>query len=97
KSKETAVQKEEKQEQTSIEQITIGTTSAVEKAVREEYNYDMLASGTAEIPLVYQDTEGQYHPLMASWETEDSLTWTYTIEDGMKWSDGQAVTAEDIL
>lgn len=97
KNKEVEVQKEEKQEQTSIEQITIGTTSMIEKAVREEYNYDMLASGTAEIPLVYQDTEGQYHPLMASWETEDSLTWTYTIEDGMKWSDGQEVTAEDIL
>lgn len=31
-----------------------------------------------------------------SWKTsEDKLTWTYTIRDGMKWSDGKPVTADD--
>ncbi|MGN1235526.1 MAG: ABC transporter substrate-binding protein, partial [Christensenellaceae bacterium] len=30
-------------------------------------------------------------------QTEDSLTWTYTVEEGMTWSDGVPVTAEDIL
>lgn len=30
------------------------------------------------------------------WETsEDKLTWTFHIRDGMKWSDGQPVTAKD--
>jgi peptide/nickel transport system substrate-binding protein len=40
------------------------------------------------------------HPiggLAASWSTSpDKLTWTYTIRDGMKWSDGQPVTADDV-
>lgn len=81
----------------AIDEIVIGTTSVIETAVRDEYNYDMLASGVSELPLVYQDTEGQYHPLMAAYETEDAATWTFTIADGMTWSDGEPVTAEDIL
>ena len=81
----------------AIDEIVVGTTSVIETAVRDEYNYDMLASGVSEIPLVYQDVSGTYHPLMASYETEDAITWTYTIAEGMKWSDGEPVTAEDIL
>lgn len=83
--------------QPMIEEIIIGTTSSIERAVRDEYSYDMLASGVSEMPLVCQDTMGQYHPLLASYETEDAVTWTYTIAEGMKWSDGEEVTAEDIL
>ena len=59
----------------SIAQITIGTTSAIETACRNEYAFDMLASGTSELPLVYQDTAGEYHPLLASYTPEDSPTW----------------------
>ena len=80
-----------------IAQITVGTSSAIETATREEYAYDMLASGVSEPPLVYQDATGTYHPLLASFKTEDATTWTYTVVDGMKWSDGEKVTAEDIL
>ncbi|HIQ79398.1 MAG TPA: ABC transporter substrate-binding protein [Candidatus Scatomorpha intestinavium] len=81
----------------AIGQITIGTTAAIESAVRDEYDYDMLASAVSEPPLVYQDLDGEYHPLLASYETADSVTWTYTILDGMTWSDGEPVTAADIL
>ncbi|MBO4819301.1 MAG: ABC transporter substrate-binding protein [Firmicutes bacterium] len=81
----------------AVEQITIGTTAVIEKAVISEYNYEMLSSAVTHLPLVWQDTEGNFHPLLASYSTEDAKTWTYTIEDGMKWSDGQPVTAEDIL
>lgn len=80
-----------------IDRITVGTTAAIETATRDEYAFDMLASGVSEPPLVYQDTEGEYHPLLATYETEDAVTWTYTIVDGMTWSDGEPVTAEDIL
>lgn len=32
------------------------------------------------------------------WETsEDGLTWTFTLRDGLKWSDGSALTAEDFV
>ena len=80
-----------------IEQFTVGTTAAIETATFGEYNFDMLASGVSELPLVWQDAEGNYHPLLASYETEDATTWTYTIEPGMTWSDGEPVTAADIL
>lgn len=80
----------------AIEKITIGTTSAIEKAIVTEYAYEMLSSGVSAMPLVYQDTTGSYHALLASFETEDATTWTYTIQPGMTWCDGTAVTAEDI-
>ena len=47
--------------------------------------------------MVYQDISGNYHPLLATYETTDAKTWTYTIVKGMTWSDGTPVTAEDIL
>lgn len=81
----------------AIDTLTVGTTAAIETAVFGEYNFDMLASGVSELPLVYQDTKGEYHPLLAAYSTEDAATWTYTIQDGMTWSDGAPVTAEDIL
>lgn len=84
-------------EKPGIAQITVGTTAAIEKATNGEYAYDMLSSGTTQMPLVWQDAEGAYHPLLADYKTEDSLTWTYTIREGMKWDDGVDVTAEDIL
>ena len=81
----------------AIDTLTVGTTAAIETAVFGEYNFDMLASGVSELPLVYQDTKGEYHPLLAAYSTEDAATWTYTIQNGMTWSDGEPVTAEDIL
>jgi len=36
--------------------------------------------------------------LAESWESsEDGLTWTYTIRDDVTWSDGEALTAADIV
>lgn len=78
--------------------VYIGTTAVIEKAVRGEYNYDMLASGNSEIPLVWQDgADHEYKPLLASYQTVGNKTWTYTVQQGMTWSDGKPVTAEDIL
>ena len=87
---------ENEEQEFAIEKITVGTTSAIETATSEEYAYEMLSSGVSAMPLVCQDTIGEYHPLLASYETEDALTWTYTILPGMTWCDGTPVTAEDI-
>lgn len=57
----------------------------------------MLSSGVSQPPLVYQDLSGEYHPLLVSFETADATTWVYTVTEGMTWSDGAPVTAEDIL
>ena len=43
-----------------IDTLTVGTTASIETAVFGEYNFDMLASGVSELPLVYQDTKGEY-------------------------------------
>ncbi|WP_460860855.1 ABC transporter substrate-binding protein [Nocardiopsis coralliicola] len=48
--------------------------------------------------LIGYDAEtNEPHPMLAeSWEpSDDGLTWTYTLRDGMKWSDGEDITAED--
>ncbi len=81
----------------AIEQLTVGTTMSIEKAVREEYNYDVLASSTTELPLLRQDVEGHYEPLLCDFTTEDSITWIYTVREGLQWDDGEPLTAADIL
>ncbi len=86
-----------KKSEAGLSQVVIGTMSVIETATRGEYNYDMLSSGVSEMPLVSQDTLGNFHPLLASYETKDGKTWTFTVLEGMTWSDGVSVTAEDIL
>ncbi|HVM15507.1 MAG TPA: ABC transporter substrate-binding protein [Egibacteraceae bacterium] len=48
--------------------------------------------------LLYQDADGNTIPWLASkWETSPSGTdWRFTIRDGMRWTDGRPVTAEDV-
>lgn len=77
--------------------VTIGTTMAVENAVRDEYNYDCIATATSEIPLVGKDENGDYYPLAVSYETSDFKTWTLSVVDGLTWSDGTPVTALDVV
>lgn len=47
--------------------------------------------------LLIVDKDGQLQPGQAeSWETsEDGLTWTFHLRDGLKWSDGSDLTAKD--
>ena len=49
--------------------------------------------------LLAVDEDGQLVPGQAeSWETsEDGLTWTFTLRDGLKWSDGSDLTANDFV
>ena len=49
--------------------------------------------------LLTVDEEGKLAPGQAeSWETsEDGLTWTFHLRDGLKWSDGSDLTANDFV
>ncbi len=49
--------------------------------------------------LLAVDEDGQLIPGQAeSWETsEDGLTWTFHLRDGLKWSDGSDLTANDFV
>jgi ABC-type transport system substrate-binding protein len=44
------------------------------------------------------DLKGQYHPLLVDSYTpsDDGKTWTLKVHPGIKWHDGQPLTAEDI-
>ena len=49
--------------------------------------------------LLVVDESGNLAPGQAeSWEiSEDGLTWTFHLRDGLKWSDGSALTANDFV
>jgi peptide/nickel transport system substrate-binding protein len=49
--------------------------------------------------LIAIDNEGQYHPqMLEGWQvSDDRLTYTFRLRDGLKWSDGTPVTAEDCV
>ena len=59
------------------------------------------ASGSEllQIPLTSFDNEYQLTPLAAeSWtQSEDGLTWTFKLREGLVWSDGEPLTAEDYV
>jgi oligopeptide transport system substrate-binding protein len=48
--------------------------------------------------LVAEDAEGRLVPGMAErWETsDDGLTWTFHLRDGLTWSDGKPLTADHV-
>src|SRR3979409_2803999 len=46
--------------------------------------------------LVATDSNFKIQPQMADWKiSDDKLTYTFTLRDGLKWHDGAPVTAED--
>lgn len=49
--------------------------------------------------LLTLDQDGQLAPGQAeTWETsEDGLTWTFKLREGLKWSDGSDLTANDFV
>ena len=48
--------------------------------------------------LLAMDSNFKIQPQMASWKiSDDKLTYTFTLRDGLKWHDGAPVTAEDCV
>ncbi len=59
--------------------------------------YDNYVVTLTQEALVTADPSGAYVPLIADWElSEDKLTYTFTLKDGVAFSDGTPVTAEDV-
>lgn len=48
--------------------------------------------------LLWRDADGKLMPWLAtSWETSpDGKEWRFTLRDGVRWTDGQPLTAEDV-
>lgn len=49
--------------------------------------------------LVSLDADGNFQPqMLESWTaSDDGMTYTFVLRDGLKWTDGSAVTAEDCI
>jgi peptide/nickel transport system substrate-binding protein len=48
--------------------------------------------------LLAEDSSFKIQPQMAEWKvSDDKLTYTFTLRDGLKWHDGAPVTAEDCV
>jgi peptide/nickel transport system substrate-binding protein len=48
--------------------------------------------------LLATDSHLQIKPQMADWKiSDDKLTYTFTLRDGLRWHDGQPVTADDCV
>jgi len=48
--------------------------------------------------LLAEDSNFKIQPQMADWKvSDDKLTYTFTLRDGLKWHDGAPVTAEDCV
>src|ERR1700712_4582039 len=48
--------------------------------------------------LLATDSSFKIQPQMAEWKvSDDKLTYTFTLRDGLKWHDGPPVTAEDCV
>jgi len=67
----------------------VGVTSIAYDMYQIEYDYltDSSASDMSPVPAIAE-----------SWDTSaDGKTWTFHIRHGVKWSDGQDLTAEDVV
>lgn len=85
----------------SSSQITIGIPQDLEDSLDP---HEAVAAGTKEVlfnlfeGLYKPDSDGNLIPAVASDYTvsEDGLTYTFTIREGVKFHNGNAVTAEDV-
>jgi peptide/nickel transport system substrate-binding protein len=62
-------------------------------------NSDLLLANAAYEPLVVFDNDFVVKPWLAKdWKvSEDGLTWTFTLNEGVKFHDGSDLTAEDVV
>ncbi len=67
--------------------------------LRNEYIPNQIAKATLTTPTFPLPSEGPILPNVASgWEyNEDGTEITFTLREGMKWSDGEPFTADDIV
>src|SRR5699024_11659038 len=45
--------------------------------------------------LITVNADMEYEPNLATWETEDNQVYTFTLEEGVQWHNGEELTMED--
>lgn len=59
---------------------------------------EMLSPMVFDSLVAYDEKTNQYHPLLAtSWEQVDETRWRFKLRDDVKWHDGQAFDADDVV
>ncbi|ODT71408.1 MAG: hypothetical protein ABS75_09075 [Pelagibacterium sp. SCN 63-23] len=76
-------------------QSTTGTYMDYMKTVYDRATFAELL----QVPIATFDKEFELTPMAAeSWsQSEDGLTWTFKLREGLVWSDGEPLTAEDYV
>ncbi len=81
----------------TIDEFIVGTTYEVTSVSILDDAFPQMCEQVSHQGLVKYNTEGGFEPCLADrWSTDDSIVWTFDITTKAKWSDGQAVTPEDI-
>lgn len=83
--------------------LIIGTTTVIDSLNRlastggeHGYNYTMLSSTLAQVPLVYK-SGGEYGSVLCGIRvSDDGLSYDFTLKDGFYWHNGDAVTVNDL-
>lgn len=66
-------------------------------SVMANNQYDLYVSKLVFDPLVDNDAKGLYHGILATYElSEDKHTYTFTLKDGITFSDGTPMTTADV-
>jgi len=76
----------------------ITPTAGIDPLTTTQYD-TMFAVGLASAQLVNTNASGQLKPQLASSWTQaaDKLSWTFTLRPGLKFSNGQPLTATDVV
>jgi len=69
----------------SLDPIVVGDNASFQMYIQV---FDPLVSVTPNLEIV---------PSLATWETEDSQTWIFHIREGIKFHNGDLLTADDVL
>ncbi len=65
--------------------------------IMEDNVYDDYVTNLLFEPLTDNGPDGEFVPVLADWTlSEDHLTYTFTLKDGIKFSDGSPLTTEDV-
>ena len=80
-----------------ILRMGISSINGIFNPIMTDQKYDSWVCDLVFDKLVTNNKEGEYVPGCATWElSEDHLTYTFTLKDGITFSDGTAMTAEDV-
>jgi peptide/nickel transport system substrate-binding protein len=85
--------------QQKVVKITLSTELQILDPIVTRINSARVFAYLVYDTLVGMDNEGHFKPQMLDkWEvSSDKLTYTFTLRDGLEWSDGTPVTPEDCI